>query len=351
MIVDLINIRRLSAESNGSSDYETKSLVNQVKDQTVFFVKAKEEFKKQVSRHWLFYSDFSMLASYTPYFSFNPEFRTLSTDGIHLVVCVHGLDGNSADLRLVRTYLELGLPATNFEFLMSDRNQGDTFADFERMTDRLVNEIIQHIEMFALNPTKISFIGHSLGNIIIRSALSRPQMKQHLSKLHTFLSLSGPHLGTLYNSSGLVNMGMWFMQKWKKSGSLLQLAMKDTVDIRHSFLYRLSQKGGLDNFKHVLLFGSSQDRYVPVHSARIEMCKSALKDNSVQGAVYREMVTNLLRPILSKPEVTFVRYDVHHALPTNTANTLIGRAAHIAVLDSELFIEKLMVVCGLKYFS
>ena len=67
------------------------------------------------------------------------------------------------------------------------------------------------------------------------------------------------------------------------------------------------------------------------------------------GAAYREMVHNILYPIICKPEVTFVRYDVHHALP-NTANSLIGRAAHIAVLDSELFIEKFLVVTGLKYF-
>lgn len=35
--------------------------------------------------------------------------------------------------------------------------------------------------------------------------------------------------------------GMWFMQKWKKSGSLLQLSLKDRVDIRQTFLYRLTQ--------------------------------------------------------------------------------------------------------------
>ena len=52
-----------------------------------------------------------------------------------------------------------------------------------------------------------SFIGHSLGNLIIRSALPRTGMATLINKLHTFLSLSGPHLGTLYNSSGLVNMG------------------------------------------------------------------------------------------------------------------------------------------------
>lgn len=60
----------------------------------------------------------------------------LCFSGLHLIICVHGLDGNSADLRLVKTYLELGLPGAHLEFLMSERNQGDTFSDFDTMTDR-----------------------------------------------------------------------------------------------------------------------------------------------------------------------------------------------------------------------
>lgn len=79
------------------------------------------------------------------------------------------------------------------------------------MTDRLVNEILSHISSFQLPhyPSRISFVGHSLGTIIIRAAIARPQMKHLLPKMHTFLSLSGPHLGTLYNTSGLVNMGKY----------------------------------------------------------------------------------------------------------------------------------------------
>lgn len=72
---------------------------------------------------------------------------------------------------------------------------------------RLISEILHYLDTSSIRPTRISFVGHSLGNIIIRSALTRPQMKFLLPRLHTFLSLSGPHLGTLYNSSGLVNMG------------------------------------------------------------------------------------------------------------------------------------------------
>ncbi|EAA11197.4 AGAP005546-PA, partial [Anopheles gambiae str. PEST] len=318
--------------------------------QLLEFEKCREEFRKQINYSGSIYSDFQKMASEMPYFHIADEFRAFSPAGLHLVICVHGLDGNSADLRLVRTYLELGLPGTHLEFLMSERNQGDTFSDFDTMTDRLVAEVLYHIETYKLNPSRISFVAHSLGTIIVRSALARPQMRPLLSRLHTFLSLSGPHLGTLYNSSGLVNMGMWFMQKWKKSGSLLQLCLRDAADPRQSFLYRLSQRSTLHHFKNVLLCGSSQDRYVPPHSARLELCKAAVRDQSNLGIVYREMVHNIIAPMLARQDLTLARFDVHHALP-HTANALIGRAAHIAVLDSELFIEKFLLVAGLKYFS
>ncbi|XP_030303252.1 protein FAM135A isoform X2 [Calypte anna] len=272
-----------------------------------------------------------------------------SEEGIHLIVCVHGLDGNSADLRLVKTYIELGLPGGRIDFLMSERNQNDTFADFDSMTDRLLDEIIQYIQIYNLTLSKISFIGHSLGNLIIRSVLTRPRFKYYLNKLHTFLSLSGPHLGTLYNSSALVNTGLWFMQKWKKSGSLLQLTCRDHSDPRQTFLYKLSKKAGLHYFKNIVLVGSLQDRYVPYHSARIEMCKTALKDKQ-SGPIYAEMIQNLLLPVLQNKECNLVRYNVINALP-NTADSLIGRAAHIAVLDSEIFLEKFFLVAALKYFQ
>lgn len=69
----------------------------------------------------------------------------------------------------------------------------------------------------------------------------------------------------------------------------------------------------------------------------------------VPGAVYTEMVNNILQPIIYKSDINFIRYDVFHAL-SGTTNHLIGRAAHIAVLDSELFIEKFINVAALKHF-
>uniref|UniRef100_A0A671ET11 Family with sequence similarity 135 member A n=1 Tax=Rhinolophus ferrumequinum TaxID=59479 RepID=A0A671ET11_RHIFE len=319
---------------------------NSPKPQIQAFLQAREELK-QLKLPGFMYSDVPLLASSVPYFSVEEEDG--SEEGVHLIVCVHGLDGNSADLRLVKTYIELGLPGGRIDFLMSERNQNDTFADFDSMTDRLLDEIIQYIQIYSLTVSKISFIGHSLGNLIIRSVLTRPRFKYYLNKLHTFLSLSGPHLGTLYNSSALVNTGLWFMQKWKKSGSLLQLTCRDHSDPRQTFLYKLSNKAGLHYFKNVVLVGSLQDRYVPYHSARIEMCKTALKDKQ-SGQIYSEMIHNLLRPVLQNKDCNLVRYNVINALP-NTADSLIGRAAHIAVLDSEIFLEKFFLVAALKYFQ
>ncbi|CAG09447.1 unnamed protein product [Tetraodon nigroviridis] len=228
------------------------------------FIKAREELK-QLRLPGFLYSEVPELASTVPYFSLEED--ESCEDGIHLIVCVHGLDGNSADLRLVKTYLELGLPGARIDFLMSERNQAS----------------------------------------------------------------------------------LWFMQKWKKSGSLLQLTCRDHSDPRQTFLYKLSKKSGLQYFKNVVLVGSLQDRYVPYHSARIEMCKTALKDKQT-GPVYAEMIENLLLPVLQNKDCNLVRYDVIHALP-NTANSLIGRAAHIAVLDSEIFLEKFFLVAGLRFFQ
>ncbi|KAL3869417.1 hypothetical protein ACJMK2_042101 [Sinanodonta woodiana] len=326
----------------------SKLVSDQVCHSTVNFVKMREDLKKKLKYQGHLYSEYPTMASTSPYFLLPEVEDTL--DGCHLIVCCHGLDGNSADLRLVKTYLEISLPGYRLEFLMSECNQEDTFADFDTMTDRLVREILSHIDLYGLHVARVSFVGHSLGNIIIRSALPRQELKHLIPKMHTMLSLSGPHLGTLYNSSGLVNMGMWFMQKWKKSGSLLQLSLKDHQDPRQTFLFKLSQKPGLEYFKNVLLVGSSQDRYVPYHSSRIEMCKPAQRDVSGLGSVYAEMVANILTPIVNSPQCKLIRYDVFHALPS-TANTIIGRAAHIAVLDSEIFIEKFFMVTGLKYFK
>ena len=72
----------------------------------------------------------AFLHIFDPFYThFDPFFRLMWYQNggrdrqLHLVVCAHGLDGNSADLRLIKTYLEMAMPGHNMDFLMSENNQ------------------------------------------------------------------------------------------------------------------------------------------------------------------------------------------------------------------------------------
>lgn len=273
-----------------------------------------------------------------------PQLRKRRRRGVHLVVCIHGLQGNQFDLRLYRIYLSLALPQLKLDFLMAQSNQRDTFCDFNTMTNRLLSEVLDYIADMPTPPSKISFIGHSLGNIVVRSLVTRPEFAQFLPKLHLFFSICAPHLGTQFQNS-IVSMGMWAVRKWYHSTSLLQLSLKDSPNPRDSFLYHLSEAPSMESFKHVVLLSSAQDKYVPYHSAKLS---SISKDGSLQSSLSLEMMQNILEP-LRENKVNLVRISIDHSIPTS-ANSVIGRAAHIAMLDSELFIEKIVTLHLVQYF-
>ena len=90
---------------------------------------------------------------------------------------------------------------------MSSSNHSSTFDDIDIMVKQLIEEIDTHIERHDLQPRRISFVGHSLGNLIVRATVSHENFQRYRPLLYTYLSLSGPHLGTLFNTSGLVNAG------------------------------------------------------------------------------------------------------------------------------------------------
>jgi triacylglycerol esterase/lipase EstA (alpha/beta hydrolase family) len=80
-----------------------------------------------------------------------------------------------------------------------------------RLAQEVNNYIIQYCPGSALG--KISFIAHSLGGIITRSAIQ--VLEEHKDKFHNFITLSSPHLGYMYNSSTIIDAGMWFLKTWK----------------------------------------------------------------------------------------------------------------------------------------
>lgn len=88
------------------------------------------------------------------------------------------MQGHHLDLRLVRNQWLLLDPKT--EFLMSEANEEKTSGDFREMGQRLAQEVVSFVKRKmdkasrsgTLRTIRLSFVGHSIGNIILRTALT-----------------------------------------------------------------------------------------------------------------------------------------------------------------------------------
>ena len=196
--------------------------------------------------------------------------------GLHLIVLVHGFQGCSNDLKSLKNNIAVFHPEALF--LCSEINENKTEGNIEDMGEMLSQEVINYIQEWCPEPTlaMISFIGHSLGGVIIRAAL--PFLFNYKNKMCTFVTISSPHLGYMYASNTIVNAGLWILKRLKNSLCLEQLTLTDETDYKDCYLYKLSSKEGLNWFKNILLLSSYQDRYIPVESARIELSQKALED-------------------------------------------------------------------------
>lgn len=104
------------------------------------------------------------------------------------------------------------------------------------------------------------------------------------------------------------------MNAMKKCTSILQLTMQDSENLEETFLYKLSQKHGLEWFKKIVLLASHQDLYVPYYSARIQKHEESSLDfrkNVKKGVVYCEMIDAML----SKCKGEIIRLNVNFCIP------------------------------------
>lgn len=208
--------------------------------------------------------------------------RILTQKKQHLVILVHGYHASHFDMRVYQNFLAKIIPHSIF--LISKANENMTKKRIEQMGVDLAEEIKAHIRDSKSHFSKISFIGHSLGGVIIRAALGH--LTQYKNFFFTFVSLSSPHLGCRQNKSSLVNIGMAFMDKVQKDIVISQLNMNDHEDPTQTFLYKLAQTDRLNHFNNVILVSSPQDHYVPYTSARIQPLQPK-DDDQFDNAIFR----------------------------------------------------------------
>jgi len=121
-------------------------------------------------------------------------------------------------MRLFKNQISLQHP--DAVILLSQSNEDETEGDIMEMGERLATEVKQYILSFCPISciSKMSFIGHSIGGLIIRAAL--PHLAEFAPKFFTYISLGSPHLGYMYNTNKLFDAGLWILKKWRNSRCL-----------------------------------------------------------------------------------------------------------------------------------
>ena len=104
-----------------------------------------------------------------------------SKRSLHLIILVHGFQGNSHDLRLIKNTISLISPGSIL--LPSCSNQEDTECDIIEMGKKLANEVKNFLKDWNEGSVfnRISFIGHSIGGLIIRASL--PFLAEYSGKM------------------------------------------------------------------------------------------------------------------------------------------------------------------------
>ena len=120
-------------------------------------------------------------------------------------------------MRLFKNQVALHLPKALF--LLSSTNEERTHTSIAELGYNLSMEVLTYLKDQKTHKIdRISFVGHSLGGLIVRSAL--PYLVKYQEKMHGYLSLTSPHLGYMYNTNSIISTGMWFLKRYHKSDSL-----------------------------------------------------------------------------------------------------------------------------------
>jgi hypothetical protein len=257
------------------------------------------------------------------------EDRLDAPDGAHLIVVAHGYQGTGSDVRVIRNTVAIMCPQA--VILTSIANEDQTEGDIGAMGIRLAMEIHEYMRDSAKQQAcieHISFISHSMGGLIVRSAL--PHLSDIRDKFNAFISLSTPHLGI---TNSLISSGIQILRIFRRSEALEQMTLVDAGAPSGSFLCRLSTERGLEFFQRVIVVGSEQDQYAPLAS-------SILRPKDSSGLDYM-MASNITQRLGCHK---LVRIAADFRLPLlPSIDSVIGRAAHIQFLESSVVLQLIII--------
>lgn len=251
---------------------------------------------------------------------------------IHVMFLVHGYKGSSVDMHMIKGYINMIYPSVHVYSAKCNENFTDCNIDI--LGENLAEEVLHHLYEIRIPKSRlrISFIGHSQGGLIIRAAL--PALSDFQSCMFSMITFSSPHIGIVFAENSLLRFGKWVLKKIQKSTSFSQMIMKDSKDLKNSFLYKLSEATGLNWFPHIILFICTDDPYVPVDSAGMFIPPGCI--GTKKEEFFTELVENLLKKVSPK---NMIRIDVNFRHKQFLDSCICCGNRHIDFLDDPCFIK------------
>ncbi|KAJ3352782.1 hypothetical protein GGF32_003559 [Allomyces javanicus] len=187
----------------------------------------------------------------------------------HLLVISHGLFGNTSHTQYLADAFKAAYPDQLDVLNVSCYTNDFTLDGIDTCAERLIEELNAYRENKKV--TKISFIGYSLGGLIIRFAIGRLHMEHFFDTVEpmNFVTMATPHLGA--STPHLRSLADIFVCRTAQ-----QAVMKDD-DYDAPLLWVLADPQlpflqGLTRFKqHLIVANTTGDRTVPYLTASIQL--------------------------------------------------------------------------------
>lgn len=135
-----------------------------------------------------------------------PVRRDPNKNKYKFAILCHGFQGTHLDMLKIAHYFKLF--NHDVTYICSRSNEDDTTADIKKMGEKLAKEVDSHLKQYLEEDRlgSLSFIGHSLGGLLIRAAL--PHLQKYKEFMKTLITFSSPHLGVSSGDSMLVETGI-----------------------------------------------------------------------------------------------------------------------------------------------
>lgn len=183
----------------------------------------------------------------------------------HLVVFVHGLceDDESWRARAGEGHLDRIRRDTDGTPVVVRYNSGLHISENGKHLDALIDSVVAS---WPIDVTRISFVGHSMGGLVVRAATNHAVAAQRewTGLVRDIVCLGTPHTGAaLEKAAHLGARALGFWPESRAFGEILQSRSEGIVDLRHGYIsadewqgHDLTARWGLDRIAAAPLPGA-----------------------------------------------------------------------------------------------